>query len=49
MSADPTVLLAQTQKITPPSIEYSSLSPLLIVFVVALVGVLVDAFATRGA
>ncbi|CAO5175881.1 NADH-quinone oxidoreductase subunit N [Frankia sp. AiPs1] len=41
------VLLAETQKITPPSIEYSSLSPLLIVFVVALVGVLVDAFAAR--
>ncbi|WP_261568820.1 NADH-quinone oxidoreductase subunit NuoN [Frankia gtarii] len=49
MSADPTLLLAQAQKITPPSIEYSSLSPLLIVFAVALIGVLVDAFATRGA
>ncbi|MCK9874810.1 NADH-quinone oxidoreductase subunit NuoN [Frankia sp. AgPm24] len=42
-------LLAQTEKITPPSIEYSSLSPLLIVFVVALIGVLVDAFAQREA
>ncbi|WP_235486590.1 hypothetical protein, partial [Frankia sp. AvcI1] len=41
MSADSTILLAQAPKFTPPSIEYSSLSPLLIVFVVALVGVLV--------
>ncbi|MCK9896280.1 NADH-quinone oxidoreductase subunit NuoN [Frankia sp. AgB32] len=48
MVADNHLLLAETQKITPPSIEYSSLSPLLIVFAVALVGVLVDAFATRS-
>src|SRR6185369_3693518 len=49
VSADHHLLLAATQKITPPSIEYSSLSPLLIVFVVALLGVLVDAFAPRPA
>ena len=37
------------QTITPPSIEYSALSPLLILFGVALAGVLVDAFVPRKA
>ncbi|CAI7975611.1 MULTISPECIES: NADH-quinone oxidoreductase subunit NuoN [unclassified Parafrankia] len=46
MSAATTVLAqGAAQKITPPSIEYSSLSPMLILFGVALAGVLVDAFA----
>ena len=54
MSATSTVLLAASQvgggasdptaTITPPSIEYGSLSPLLLVFGVGLFGVLVDAF-----
>ncbi|MDT5193480.1 MAG: NADH-quinone oxidoreductase subunit, partial [Mycobacterium sp.] len=35
--------------VTPPSIEYGLLLPMLIVFGVAVVGVLVEAFLPRGA
>jgi len=35
--------------ITPPSIEYSQLAPMLVVFGAALAGVLVEAFAPRPA
>ena len=34
--------------VTPPSVEYGLLSPMLIVFGVAVVGVLVEAFLPRG-
>jgi NADH-quinone oxidoreductase subunit N len=51
VSAAASVVLAQdaTTTVTPPSIEYSSLSPVLIVFGVALAGVLVDAFVPARA
>ena len=35
--------------ITPPSVEYGLLLPMLIVFGVAVAGVLVEAFLPRGA
>ncbi len=38
-----------TGAIRPPSIEYGQLAPMLIVFVAAVVGVLVEAFAPRSA
>ena len=42
-----TVLAAASTTITAPHIEYSQLSPMLVVFGAAIVGVLVEAFAPR--
>jgi proton-translocating NADH-quinone oxidoreductase chain N len=41
------VLAASTGTIAPPSIEYSQLAPMLVVFGAAVVGVLVEAFTPR--
>jgi NADH-quinone oxidoreductase subunit N len=41
------VVLAQTATIEAPDIDYGRLSPLLVVFSIALLGVLVEAFASR--
>ncbi len=41
-------ITAALAAITPPHVEYSLLSPMLIVFGVGVVGVLVEAFAPRA-
>jgi len=41
------VLAASTAAITPPSIEYSQLAPILVVFGAAVAGILVEAFTPR--
>ena len=47
LASHTSVVAAST--ITPPSIEYSQLAPILVVFGAALAGVLVEAFAPRSA
>jgi NADH-quinone oxidoreductase subunit N len=47
LASHASVVAAST--ITPPSIEYSQLAPILVVFGAALAGVLVEAFAPRAA